>query len=138
VRSGERVDEEGAVSLDASSALRERVDAQCLALPETRVESAAGRHATYLVREKKFAYFLVDHHGDGRVTVCTRVAPGEQTRLAADDPAHYFVPPYIGARGWAGYYLDIASMDWEEVARLVTDSYLLAAPKRLAARVGLH
>ncbi|OAI40525.1 hypothetical protein AYO38_05835 [bacterium SCGC AG-212-C10] len=115
--------------------LRERVNTRCLSLPEAQVERPSGLHSTFLVRGKKFAYYLVDHHGDGRITVCARVAPGEQYRLAAEDPGRFFVPSYIGPRGWAGYYLDGADVDWDVVERLVADSYLMAAPKRLAAQL---
>jgi len=42
---------------------------------------------------------------------------------------------YIGARGWVGLRLDAGRIDWDLVAELVTDSYLLVAPKRLAGKV---
>jgi hypothetical protein len=110
------------------------VKRMCLALPEA-TEERAGRHAAYLVRKKKFAYYLDDHHGDGRLAVTTRAAPGENTALVASDPERYFMPSYIGPRGWVGLYLDVGRVDWDEVDELVLDSYLLVAPKRLAALV---
>jgi len=42
------------------------------------------------------------------------------------------VPPYVGPSGWIGLYLD-AVADWDEVARLIREGYILVAPKRLVA-----
>ena len=50
----------------------------------------------------------------------------------AEDPARYFVPPYVGHRGWVGVWLD-GAVDWREVAELVEESYRMTAPKRLVA-----
>jgi hypothetical protein len=106
----------------------------CLGLPEaTRQDS--GRHASFLVRKKTFAYFLDNHHGDGIVAVCCKVALGENADLAAAEPARFYLPAYIGPRGWVGLRLDGGAIDWSEVTELVTGSYRLAAPKRLAALV---
>ncbi|MBA2327831.1 MAG: MmcQ/YjbR family DNA-binding protein [Actinobacteria bacterium] len=113
---------------------RAQVKKICLALPEA-TEERSGRHAAFLVRNKKFAYYLDDHHGDGRLAVTTRAAPGQNTALVASDPGRFFIPSYIGSRGWVGLYLDVGPFDWDEVDDLVVDSYLLVAPKRLAALV---
>ena len=64
-----------------------------------------------------------------------KVAAGEQQALVAGDPGRYFVPAYLGARGWVGLWLDLPEVDWEEVAELVTESYRLVAPKGLVARL---
>jgi len=45
------------------------------------------------------------------------------------------MPAYIGSRSWVGLRLDVGEIDWEEVAELVTHSYRLIAPKRLAAAI---
>jgi hypothetical protein len=102
----------------------------CLALPEA-VEERHGSHATYLVRAKKFAYYLDDHHGDGRLAVTCRAAPGENEAFVAEDAVRYFIPPYVGPRGWIGIYVDVDDVDWDEIAELVTESYRGVAPKRL-------
>jgi hypothetical protein len=112
---------------------RRRFGQVCLALPEAVHDSQTGQHDAYLVRNKKFAYYLDDHHGDGRLALCCRAPAGQNTALAEADPARYFFPAYIGPRGWVGYYLDVATLDWDEVADLVQESYLMVAPKRLAA-----
>jgi hypothetical protein len=45
------------------------------------------------------------------------------------------MPAYVASRGWVGLRLDRGEPDWEEVKELVMHSYLLVAPKRLAAAV---
>jgi predicted DNA-binding protein (MmcQ/YjbR family) len=111
-----------------------RLSEICLALPEATRE-LMGDHAAFSVRGKKFAYFLNNHHGDGIVSVCFKTEPGENEVLLASDPKRFYSPAYIGPRGWVGLRLDQGRVDWSDVADFVTDSYRLAAPKRLAALV---
>ncbi len=106
-----------------------RVTKICLALPEATRE-VMGSHAGFRVRKKVFAYFLNDHHGDGIVSVCARVLPGDNTALIAAQPERFYLPAYIGPRGWVALRLDRGAVDWKEVAELVKTSYQLAAPKR--------
>jgi hypothetical protein len=106
----------------------------CLALPEA-ARRLAGTHASFLVRKKTFAYFLDNHHGDGIVALCCKVALGENADLVALDPARFYLPAYIGVRGWVALRLDVGRVDWEEVATLVRESYRLVAPKRLAREI---
>jgi hypothetical protein len=103
-----------------------------LALPEA-ARQRCGRHAAFLVRKRTFAYFLDDHHGDGIVAVTCKVLPGDNTALAAAQPDRFYMPAYIGPRGWVSLRLDVGRVDWGEVAELVLGSYRLIAPKRLAA-----
>jgi predicted DNA-binding protein (MmcQ/YjbR family) len=111
-----------------------RLTKLCLALPEATRESH-GSHAAFVVRDKKFAYFLDDHHGDGIVAVCFKTVPGENEFLLASDTTRFYKPAYIGPKGWVGLRLDVGPIDWAAVSEHVTDSYRLAAPKRLAALV---
>lgn len=110
---------------------RSRLRAICLALPEA-TERVNGRHSAFLVRKKTFVYFLDDHHGDGRLALNCKAVPEMRELLIGSDPARYFVPPYLGHHGWIGVFLDMPT-DWDEVTDLVTESYRLIAPKRLAA-----
>ena len=112
----------------------ERVTRICRAFPEA-VYELAGKHASYQVRKKTFAYYLNDHHGDGIVSVCCKVLPGDNTALAAAQPTKFYLPAYIGPRGWVALRLDLPAVDWEEVAELVRTSYRLVAPQKLAATV---
>lgn len=111
-----------------------RISSLCHALPET-ARTDQGAHAQFKVRTKAFAYFLNDHHGDGIVSLCTRAFPGENTRLIAAHPGKFYLPAYIGPRGWVALRLDRGKVDWGKVRDLLTASYLQVAPKRLAAEV---
>ena len=111
-----------------------RLSKLCLALPEAVREDCHG-HVAFLVRKRTFAYFLNNHHGDGIVSVACKVLPGDNAALAAGQPARFYLPAYIGPRGWVALRLDSGKVDWDEVAELVTTSYRLVAPKRLASQV---
>jgi predicted DNA-binding protein (MmcQ/YjbR family) len=102
----------------------------CLSLPET-VRRDLKDHADFRVRGKVFAYFLNDHHGDGIISVCCKSALGENVDRASREPARFYLPPYIGPRGWFGLRLDGETVDWSEVRNLLELSYELVAPKRL-------
>jgi len=107
----------------------------CLGLPEATCQHF-GQHSGFYVKKRTFAYFLNDHHGDGIVSVVCKVLPGDNQALAAANPERFYMPAYVGPRGWVGLRLDVGELDWDEVAELVTHSYRLVAPKRLAAQVG--
>jgi hypothetical protein len=114
----------------------ERLSGICLALPEAAREDS-GRHAAFRVRRRTFAYWLDDHRGDeGIVGLVCKARWGEAEALVAAEPERFYTPAYLGPRGWVGLRLDRAEVDWTEVTDLVTESYLLVAPKRLAALVG--
>src|ERR1700751_2704905 len=82
-----------------------------LALPEaTRL--IAGTHAQFVVRKKTFAYFLNDHHGDGIVAVTCKVLPGDNTALVEAQPRRFYLPAYIGSKGWVALRLDMGKIDW--------------------------
>jgi predicted DNA-binding protein (MmcQ/YjbR family) len=107
-------------------------------MPEATRE-LMGRHAGFYIRKKTFAYFLDDHHGDGIVGVTCKVLPGDNKALVGSDAARFYMPAYVASKGWVGLRLDVGEVDWAEVKELVMHSYLLVAPKRLAAaaRAGL-
>ena len=112
--------------------LLRKVSDICLALPEASVDHGSS-HATFRVRKKVFAYFLDNHHGDGIVSVCVKTRLGENQELAKQDPERFYLPAYIGPRGWAGFRLDVAPVRWNEVEELVRSSYRAVAPKKLVA-----
>ncbi|HYM01644.1 MAG TPA: MmcQ/YjbR family DNA-binding protein [Stellaceae bacterium] len=99
----------------------------CLALPEA-VERETWDLPTFRVRDKIFAMSPVD---EGRLTVWCKAPPGSQIILVGADPERFFVPPYVGHKGWVGMWLD-NRVKWREVAEIVKRSYRLTAPKRLA------
>jgi phosphoribosylglycinamide formyltransferase-1 len=110
------------------------LSAICLELPEAKRE-VSGRHATFRVRGRTFAYFLDDHHGDGIVGLNAKAAAGIAETLIEDEPERYYRPAYLGHRGWVGLRLDGGSVDWDAVTGVVVESYRLCAPKSLARAI---
>lgn len=108
-----------------------RLQKLCLALPEATEKIAWGA-PTFRVRGKMFAMFVDNHHGDGRVAVWVKAALGVQQLLVDARPKRFFVPPYVGHKGWVRVCPD-GDVDWKEVAGIVVDAYRMTAPKRLAA-----
>jgi predicted DNA-binding protein (MmcQ/YjbR family) len=111
----------------------------CLDLPEARVETVDGvDHLIYSVRKRRFAYYLFDHHGDGEVALSCKAEPGLNEALVQSDPAAFFIPSYLGPRGWIAVRLDRDDVDWSEVADLVEASYRLIAPKTLVRALDMQ
>ena len=111
-----------------------RLSKLALALPEV-TRQTYGSHAQFLVRKKTFAYFLDNHHGDGIVAVTCKVLPGDNKALVEAQPRRFYLPAYLASRGWVALRLDIGKIDWGEVSDLLSGSYALIAPRRLAEQV---
>jgi hypothetical protein len=102
----------------------------CLAFPETSERLSHGA-PTFFVRGKKaFLMVLTDHHGDGRFAIWCAAADGMQKMLVDADPERFFVPPYVGHRGWLGVRLD-RGVDWDELTGIAEDAYAEVAPAKL-------
>jgi predicted DNA-binding protein (MmcQ/YjbR family) len=100
----------------------------CLALPEA-TERPFGGHSSPAFRVRDKMFLVVSEDGE---TLTCKAPPGEQQLLIASNPRSYFVPKYVGSKGWVGARIDVDT-DWEEVAELAEESYRLIAPKRLVA-----
>src|SRR4051812_459995 len=85
---------------------------------------------TFRVRGKIFATYAINHHGDGRVALNLMAPRGAQAAFVKMQPRVYFVPPYVGPRGWLGIELD-KGLAWETVREHVRDAYEMAAPAEL-------
>jgi hypothetical protein len=119
---------------------RERILARlrelCFALPETTERPSHGA-PTFFVRGKRaFLMVLTDHHGDGRFAIWCAAPAGLQQMLVEADPERFFIPPYVGHRGWLGVRLDRA-LDWDELARIVEDAFAEVAPPKLVEEARL-
>ena len=114
---------------DSSVKVLARLRRICLALPEAEEIETWG-HPTFRVRKKIFVGCGAGD--DGRVQMTCKSPPGEQQALVAADSKRFFVPAYVGSRGWVGVRLH-APVDWTEVTELVEESYRMTAPKRLGA-----
>jgi hypothetical protein len=64
------------------------------ALPEVQIEVGGERdqHLGASIREKRFAWYLDDHHGDGRVAITCKAPPGVNEAMVDSNPAHFFLP----------------------------------------------
>jgi hypothetical protein len=103
----------------------------CLDLPEATERLSHGE-PTWFVGGKRTFVMFADHHHDDRLAFWCAAPPGAQQALVASDPGRFFVPPYVGHRGWLGVRLDVP-VDWDEIAELLADAYRMVAPKRLLA-----
>jgi hypothetical protein len=108
-------------------ALHARFRAICLALPGAEIEED-GWHATFRAKKRPFAYFVDNHHGDGMIGGWVRGDKRANAKLVAAEPERYFIPQYIGARGWVGMRLDLRKVDWTVVSERVAASHALVAP----------
>jgi predicted DNA-binding protein (MmcQ/YjbR family) len=115
---------------DINDAVRE----VCLSFPEAEQFMAHGS-PNFRVRGKTFAMYTVNHHGDGRVSLWLNSPPGAQEVHVKGEPRHFFVPPYVGPRGWLGVQLD-KGLSWKRIAVLVREAYEKVAPPALRATIG--
>jgi hypothetical protein len=116
---------------DVPDAIMAELRAVCLGLPETTEHQAyAGRR--WHVRKRTFAHVLAVDSERGPSIVMTFRSSGAELH-ALRSAGHPFFRP-----GWGS---DVVGMvlgddtDWAEVAELITDSYCILAPKKLAALV---
>jgi hypothetical protein len=108
----------------------------CLALPEVTERPSHGA-PTWFVRDKRAFVTLWAHgHHDNDFPHLWCAAPeGAQQELTASAPAAFFLPPYVGGRGWVGVRLDVPGLTWAEIAELCEDAYRVIAPARLVAQL---
>ncbi len=117
--------------LTISAAHLARLRKICLALPEA-TEKVAWGDPTWRVRDKIFAMQKGNYDG-GRPSLWLKAADGVQNVLVDSKPKRFFVPPYVGSKGWVGVYMDAGRIPWSLVGELIAESYRLIAPKRLAS-----
>jgi predicted DNA-binding protein (MmcQ/YjbR family) len=115
---------------DINQAVRE----VCLSFPEAEEVLSHGS-PNFRVRGKTFATYVVNHHGDRRVALWLNAPAGAQGHYTEAEPRHFFVPPYVGPRGWLGVNLD-KGISWKRVATLVREAYEKVALASLRTRLG--
>ena len=114
----------------------------CLALPEVR-EEQAWVGTRWCIRKETFAHVLMIADGwppiyaraagtDGPVCVLTFQSLGPRVDPETFSRAPYFRP--LWRPDILGRRLD-ADLDWRDIGRLLTASYCLLAPKKLAESV---
>ena len=60
---------------------------------------------------------------EGRLCLWLAAPEGLQHALITGDPRRWFVPPYVGHRGWVGLRLDLPDTDWDEAAGALEDAH---------------
>jgi hypothetical protein len=111
-----------------------RVRELCLGLPGTSERLSHGAPSFFIDGKHTIVMFMDDHHGDGRLALWCAAPAGAQALLTASDPERYFVPPYVGHRGWVGVRLD-RDTPWDDIAGVIEDAWLDRAPKRRLAEL---
>jgi hypothetical protein len=119
------------VTSSAGAAALARLRELCATYPEVN-ERPSHHTPTFFVRDKKVLCHLWDsHHDDGLLAIWCAAPPGVQGELVDREPERFFVPKYVGHRGWIGVCLDV-DLDWDEIDEILRDAYMLVAPKTLA------
>ena len=118
---------------DPADAALERVRAICLAFTGAEEKLSHGA-PSFHVRGKMFLTFVDDHHDDGRARGLVQGDARGAAAARRDDPERFFVPPYVGVKGWVGVRLDHPETDWIELAILVEEGWASVAPKSSARR----
>ena len=116
-------------------ARRDKVLSFVNALAEASATVAGDSHFRFNVRGRTFGYLLDDHHSDGRIALNCKTASGVNDTLARVASDRFFIPQYVGARGWLGLWLDLPNVDWTQVEDVIREAYCLVAPRSLAAKV---
>jgi hypothetical protein len=109
--------------------LEERFRSICLSFPGVSERVSHGTPAFFV--GKQFAVLWPDgHHEDSFPHLWCAAPYGVQADLVASNPDRFFLPPYVGHRGWIGVRLD-GAIDWDEIVDLCEDAYRTVAPRRL-------
>jgi hypothetical protein len=96
-----------------------------LSLPEAE-ERETWDTATFRVRNKIFVMF-----DEKERHLWIKSTHDEQKALITMNPGAFFVPSYVGSKGWIGVV--VSKADRGEVEELLTEAWRLTAPKRLVA-----
>lgn len=109
-----------------------RVRAIALALPEAKEKISHGRPSFYT--NKVFCnYGAWTKHDDRQHPHSILVLLDDEETAALRERPDGFVPGYWGPWGWTGIDID-DDTDWDEIAELITESYLQTAPPKLVKR----
>jgi len=114
--------------------LVDRVRAICSALPGVTERLSHGTPAFFA--GKQFLMLWPDgHHDHGFPHLWCAAPPGVQVELVATEPDRFFLPPYVGGRGWIGIRLD-RDIDWDELTNVCEEAFRTVASQKLIAALG--
>jgi hypothetical protein len=106
---------------DELAAIEQRLREICLALPGTTERLSHGAPGFFAGRQY-LAIRMRGHHRNEFPHLWFAAAPGVQAELVDGEPDRFFVPPYVGGRGWVGLRLD-GELDWDELAAICADAH---------------
>jgi predicted DNA-binding protein (MmcQ/YjbR family) len=112
--------------------LHDAIPQLCLAFPDAEQFVSHGAPNFRVRGGNTFAVYAVNHHGDGRIALWLNAPPGAQHAWVGAQPQHYFVPPYVGPRGWLGVQLD-RGLAWSEIVARVREAHAQVAAHRQRA-----
>jgi hypothetical protein len=98
-----------------------RVQRLCLSFEGASERPSHGAPA-FFAGKRAFVMYLDNHHGDGRRAIWCAAPEGMQGAMVDTDPEAYFIPPYVGHRGWLGVRLD-RGLAWDDGAGAIEDAY---------------
>lgn len=99
-----------------------------IALSFPEVEEASEGRAAFRVRGKLFAWMARERDGGG---LAVRVDRDEKELLLQSNPEIYFSTPHY--EGYPAVLIRLESIGRDELVERIEDSWLIQAPKRLAA-----
>ena len=105
-----------------------------LGLPEA-IEAEAWGAPTFRVKTI-FAMYSEDHSHEREEgpSAWVKALPANQDFLVKAAPARFFVPPYVGPKGWVGVRLSVDAVDWDELKDLLWDAWQMSVPRKLLAQ----
>ncbi|WP_246608523.1 MmcQ/YjbR family DNA-binding protein [Paenibacillus agaridevorans] len=112
--------QDSGMKTEEGQAMLERVRSICAEFPESTELIDGHGHTVYKVKSKSFIMMR-----DGIMHIKSTT---ENAEILLQD-ARFFRTPYIGQHGWISIR---HPEDWEMIADLLEEAYLLAAPKGLA------
>ena len=111
----------------------QRLRSLALGLPEAEERISHGRPWFFVQGRAGFAIYGGGTRNPGKAlhprSVLVHVDDDE--RPARQQDPRFFVPAYLGPRGWLGMDLDLHGTDWAEVGELLDASWRRHAPARL-------
>jgi YjbR len=98
-------------------------------LPEVTERVSHGDPA-FFVGKKCFVMFRNNHHGVGWLALWCASSITFQAAMIERESQNYFVPPYVGHRGWLGVKLD-GGLTSGTILNHLLEAYCCVAPSRL-------
>lgn len=119
------------VSTPRLEAALARLRPVALALPGVVERRSHGSPTFFTAEGRKGRTFASLHDergwGEGRLCLWFAAPEGLQEALVGSGPKRFFVPPYVGHRGWVGLRLDLPDTDWDEAAGCIEDAHAFLA-----------